>query len=111
MNVLTAKYHQSGSVLKISLYGEIDHHSVSSLREEIDSKIAEILPSELILDLHSVGFMDSSGLGLILGRYNKMKDVGGRLKVTDPGSGAARVLRLSAADKIIPIEWTEENKK
>jgi stage II sporulation protein AA (anti-sigma F factor antagonist) len=78
------------------------------LREEIDAKIFEIKPRTLILDLKSIGFMDSSGLGLILGRHSKMKALGGTLKVHNPGSGAARVLKLAAADKIIPIEWTEE---
>ncbi len=108
MNVLTAKYSLSEGDLKVSLYGEIDHHSAAALREEIDAKIAEIKPKTLILDLKSIGFMDSSGLGLILGRYTRMKEIGGRLKVLNPGSGAARVLKLAAADKIIPIEWTEE---
>jgi len=108
MNVLTAKYSISEDVLKVSLYGEIDHHSASALRKEIDERISEIKPKTLILDLKSIGFMDSSGLGLILGRYNKMKEIGGSLKVHNPGSGAARVLKLAAADKIIPIEWTEE---
>ena len=111
MNVLTAKYHLCGGTLRISLQGEIDHHSVRALREEIDEKISEISPRELVLDLSRIGFMDSSGLGLILGRYNKMKDVGGTLKIADPGSGALRVLKLSAADKLIPIEWTKENNK
>ncbi len=108
MNVLTAKYSISEDELKVSLYGEIDHHSASALREEIDQRIYEVKPKTLILDLKSIGFMDSSGLGLILGRYNKMKEIGGSLKVHNPASGAARVLKLAAADKIIPIEWTEE---
>ena len=111
MNVLTAKYQKIGETLRISLSGEIDHHSVRALREEIDAKITELRPRELILDLSRIGFMDSSGLGLILGRYNKMKAVGGHLKISDPGSGALRVLKLSAADTLIPIEWTEENNK
>lgn len=108
MNVLTAKYIITEDELKVSLCGEIDHHSASTLREEIDEKIFEIKPKTLILDLKSIGFMDSSGLGLILGRYNKMKEIGGSLTVQNPTSGAIRVLRLAAADKIIPIEWTEE---
>ena len=102
MNVITAKYTLSENSLLVSIGGEIDHHSASALREEIDTKIAEIKPKTLILDLKSVGFMDSSGLGLILGRYTKMKELGGQIKVLNPGSGAARVLKLSAADKIIP---------
>ena len=111
MNVLTAKYESSEDTLKVTLSGEIDHHSAKVLREEIDAKITEMCPAELILDLRRIGFMDSSGLGLILGRYKKMKESGGNIKVLNPSPGAARVLKLAAADKIIPIEWTEETKK
>ena len=111
MNVLTAKYETLGDTLKVTLSGEIDHHSAKDIREEIDGRIMETRPRTLILNLKSIGFMDSSGLGLILGRYSKMKEYGGVLKVVDPAAGAARVLKLSAADKIIPIEWTEEKKQ
>lgn len=108
MNVLTAKYQLDDETLRVTLTGEIDHHSARTLREEIDKKIEELTPKTLILDLKGIGFMDSSGLGLILGRYSKMKDRGGQVKVFNPSFGAARVLKLAAADKIIPIEWTEE---
>lgn len=111
MNVITAKYTLDEDTLTVSLYGEIDHHSAGTLREEIDAKITQEKPKTLILDLKNIGFMDSSGLGLILGRYSKMKESGGSLKVINPTSGAARVLKLAAADKIIPIEWTEEKKQ
>ena len=108
MNVLTAKYDFSDKLLKVVLSGEIDHHSARALREEIDTKINSLMPEMLVLDLKNISFMDSSGLGLILGRYTKMKEHGGALKVINPAAGAARVLKLAAADKVIPIEWTEE---
>lgn len=112
MNVLTAKYEPTDNgVLKVTVNGEIDHHSAKALREEIDATLISKKPQTLILDLKDVSFMDSSGLGLILGRYTKMKELGGHLKISNPSAGAARVLRLAAADKIIPIEQTEEKSK
>ena len=111
MDVLTAKYSNTEDSLSVLLSGEIDHHSARVVREEIDFKIDEIKPKKLVLDLSRIGFMDSSGLGLILGRYTKMKSLGGSLTVLNPTKGAERVLKLAAADKIIPIERTEESSK
>ena len=108
MNVLTAKYEITDDTLKVTLSGEIDHHSAKAAREEIDRQIYESGASTVCLDLKSVGFMDSSGLGLILGRYTHVKEMGGTLKILNPGRSAERVLRLAGTDKIIPIERTEE---
>ena len=110
MNVLTAKYEITEDTLKVTLSGEIDHHSAKEAREEIDQRIYETGAKTVYLDLKSVGFMDSSGLGLILGRYTHVKEMGGTLKILNPGRSAERVLRLAGKDKIIPIERTgEEN--
>ena len=111
MDVLTAKYRISDDMLTVALSGEIDHHSARTIREEIDLEIERSKPKRLILDLSRIGFMDSSGLGLILGRFTKMKTLGGTLSVLNPTKVTERVLRLAAADKIIPIERTEESSK
>lgn len=108
MDVLTAKYILSDKSLTVILSGEIDHHSVKELREEIDSQIFVHRLRTVYLDLKNVSFMDSSGLGLILGRYTHAKEVGSILKILNPGQSAARMLKLAGTDKIIPIEWTEE---
>ncbi len=108
MNVLTAKYEISEDTLKVTLSGEIDHHSAKEAREEIDRRIYEAGVTNVCLDLKKVGFMDSSGLGLILGRYTRVKEIGGTMKILNPGRSAERVLRLAGTDKIIPIEYTEK---
>ena len=106
MNVLTAIYDYSEGVLTVKLNGEIDHHSVRDIRSEIDRQICFYRAREVTLDLESVSFMDSSGLGLILGRYTRVKENGGNLKVSNPGKSAFRVLKLAGTDKLIPIVFT-----
>ncbi len=101
--VLTAKYDYSDGRLTVSLSGEIDHHSVREIRGEIDRQICYRRAGEVILDLAGVTFMDSSGLGLILGRYTRAKENGGALKIKDPGKSAQRVLKLAGTEKLIPI--------
>jgi len=61
-------------------------------------------PCKLILDLSAVDFMDSSGLGLILGRYSVMKSIGGELVVLNPTAGVMKILSLAGAERIIKIE-------
>ncbi len=110
MEVLTAKYEMNEDILKITLAGEIDHHSAKAVRVEIDRQIYFYRAKTVLIDLKNVGFMDSSGLGLILGRYAHVKEAGGVLKVLDPGAGAERVLRLAGAEKIIPIVYSKNDK-
>ena len=108
MNVLTAIYNYSDGILTVKLNGEIDHHSVRGIRTEIDRQICFYRAREVLLDLGAVSFMDSSGLGLILGRYTRVKENGGTLKVCNPGDSARRVLRLAGTDKIIPVVFDGE---
>ena len=70
------------------LSGEIDHHAAQSLRKEIDAQIDDRLPELLTLDFSGVTFMDSSGVGLILGRGRHIGALGGRLTVQNGPCGA-----------------------
>lgn len=108
MDVLTAIYTYKENALTVRLNGEIDHHSARDVRGEIDRQILFYKPDVVVLDLGQVGFMDSSGLGLIMGRYNRITELGGILKIGNPGRSAVRMMKMSGADKLIPIVFTEE---
>lgn len=101
----------SDGILKITLIGEIDHHSAVPMRSSIDAKIYELRPRELILDLSSIDFMDSSGLGLIMGRYALMGKLGGELSLANPSERAQKIFELAGLSRIIKIKDTkgEEN--
>ena len=64
-------------VFFVFLLGEIDHHSAVSVRTEIDKEICRLLPHKTVMDLSGIEFMDSSGLGLLMGRYSLMQKMGG----------------------------------
>lgn len=99
----------SGELLVVRITGEIDHHSAVEMRSGIDAEIFERRPEKLILDLSGVDFMDSSGLGLILGRLATMRKVGGELVVINPNEGVMKILKLAGAERIIKIERVEIN--
>ena len=98
-------------MLSVALYGEIDHHSAVIVRSEIDGMIAEHRPERLVLDLSGIDFMDSSGLGLIMGRYALMQKIGGELTLSSPNERILKILRLAGLERIIKIEDGEKNEK
>jgi stage II sporulation protein AA (anti-sigma F factor antagonist) len=86
------------------LDGELDHHSTKSIREEIDESIERMKPKELTLDFKNVTFMDSSGIGLVMGRYRCMQLLDGKLNVKDASVHIRKVMRLAGLDRLANIE-------
>ena len=83
--------------------GEVDHHNARKIRAEIDGKMMSTRPAELTLDLSLVSFMDSSGLGLILGRFSKASDLGISFSVSNPTGPTQKILDLAGMDRIVRI--------
>jgi len=81
--------------LAVYLTGEIDHHAAQAMRREIDAQIDARMPELLTLDFSGVTFMDSSGVGLILGRGRHISALGGRLTVQNPPGAVRRMLDLA----------------
>ncbi len=92
---------QIGNTLVVKLNGEIDQHCTSEIRDEIDREVDIKNVSTLIFDLGDVTFMDSSGLGMIMGRYKKLKAMGGKLMLVRPRPQVDRVLELSGIKKLL----------
>ncbi len=104
MGKATFTYEETGYFLRVKLKGDIDHHSAVAVRSGIDTLLYRVRPRRLYLDLSGVDFMDSSGLGLIMGRYALMKEIGGDMVVTDPCAGVEKVLKLAGLEHMVRIE-------
>ncbi len=89
--------------LTVTVSGEIDHHSASLMRREIDNIIWNRTPTHLILDMSEVDFMDSSGLGFIMGRYALMQEIGGSLSLRNPSAVVMKMLTMTGFDKKVRI--------
>ena len=94
-------YELVGNCLVIYVTDDLDHHAVTSLREYSDSLIEAGNIKHLVFDFAQVGFMDSSGIGLIMGRYKKVMFLGGRTAVTRVGDVVNRIFTLSGLYQII----------
>ena len=103
-----AEIKETESALLVKLLCEIDHHTAKSIREEVDKRLEDVKPRELILDFSGVPFMDSSGLGLIMGRYSLMQKLGGTLTLKNPNERLVKIFELAGLGRMIRIETDGE---
>ncbi|MCE7791089.1 anti-sigma F factor antagonist [Salipaludibacillus sp. CUR1] len=94
-------------VLCVRLVGELDHHNAVKLRERVDSALSEYHLTHVLLNLEKLTFMDSSGLGVVLGRYKKVQSVGGELVICCISPQVKRLFELSGLFKIVTFTSNE----
>ena len=97
------EFRIADGVLHVKLKGDIDHHSAKGIRKRIDSELFILRPEEIRLDLSAIDFMDSSGLGLILGRYQTATEMGIDFTLFEPSESVCKILKLSGCEKMINI--------
>ena len=96
-------FNEKDGVLTASLSGELDHCLAAAVRERIDEKVYEKRPAALVLDISGVSFMDSSGLGLIMGRYTVCRACGCAFSLCGADERAVKILSLAGLDKVITV--------
>ena len=99
-----------GETLMVEILGEIDHHSARPIREEIDRLLYLYRPKEMVLSLARVSFMDSSGLGLLMGRITLAEALSCRVKITNTDQRIKRLLNLAGLKKINNLVIEEAEK-
>ena len=93
-----------GELLTVMLDGEIDHHTAKDMREKIDEAIEFYMPTLLIMDFGRVSFMDSSGIGLVMGRYKTLQKKGAKLNLTNLPPNIYKVMKLAGIERLAKIE-------
>lgn len=99
------------SAMTAYLSGEIDHHQAPAIRLKIDDAVQRQKPPLLKLDFGDVEFMDSSGVGLVMGRYRLVKSYGGGMEVVNLPIQIYKVMKLSGIEKLATIKLRKEAKK
>ncbi len=100
-------YFPERSEVRAELSGELDHCSARNIRSAVDLELMKRLPCTLVIDLSRLSFMDSSGIGLIIGRYKLMQELGGRVVIEGASPGIAKLLRLAGISKLCSIRSCE----
>lgn len=93
-----------GKTVTAYLSGEIDHHNAVQLRNKIDTAINNRHPEVLNLDFSEVSFMDSSGIGLVMGRYRLIENTACNFYVTNLSAHAYKVMQLAGLEKIATLK-------
>ncbi|MBE6807831.1 MAG: STAS domain-containing protein [Ruminococcaceae bacterium] len=96
---------REAGVLTAHLIGELDHHAAAPIRQQIDTAVLSSRCHRLVLDFRRLTFMDSSGIGLIMGRYRLMSGQNGTLRVENATPQVEKMMKLAGLSRL-PI-WNE----
>lgn len=99
---MQVRIKQYEKLFVVQIQGELDHHSAPALAKRLDALLSQHPVEELRLDLKTLSFMDSSGIGVLLGRYKRLHAKGGILSVCNPNATVDRIFRLSGLYQIVP---------
>lgn len=95
------KFEKSGRNLIVIMTGELDHHCAENVRFKIDNNIESMGFPNLIFDLADLNFMDSSGIGVILGRYKKVSEYDGKVGIINMRTNIRKVFELGGIFNLI----------
>ena len=97
-----------GSTLVAELFGELDHHAAEPAREKVDETLDNYGVNNLVLDFSNVSFMDSSGIGMVLGRYRKMGETDGKVAIASCSKTIRNILNMAGVFSVIDYYDTKE---
>lgn len=100
---MNVKHIIKDKLLIFEITEELDHHTVERIRKRADYEIQRFMPKKVILDFKKVGFMDSAGIGLVIGRYKTTCGFGGELFLINVNTKLKRIFEMSGILKIISI--------
>ena len=99
-NKMQLMYRRAGGTLTVFLSGELDQHSAAAVRTELEKILDDESLRRIVFDMGGVTFMDSSGIGVILGRYRRIAPRGGSMNILNAKKNIERVLRMSGVYKL-----------
>ena len=108
---METKFYEKDKLLVFKISEEIDDYTVRKIRRRADYEIERYMPKRVIFDFDSVSFMDSAGIGLIIGRYKFVNMLGGKLELTNLTQNVKKIFEMSGILKIIPVVEINENRE
>ncbi len=100
---MNTKYEDEDKLLIFEITEEIDHHTTEKIRRKMDNEIKRHMPKKIIFDFNQVTFMDSAGIGMLIGRYKTIKMLGGVAELTNVKPSIKKIFEMCGLVKIIPI--------
>ena len=100
---MESKFYEEDKLLIFKITDEIDDYSVQKIRRKADYEMERYMPKKVIFDFDSVTFMDSAGIGMVIGRYKFANMIGAKLEVSNLTQSVKRIFDMSGILKLIPI--------
>ncbi len=101
---MICEFQKDTKKMYVKFEGEIDHHTCQVMKKELDYEIQKSTPRKLIFDFENVKFMDSSGIGLLIGRYKTLLRIGAKAEIINVSKEVKRILDMSGIFKIMQIK-------
>lgn len=108
---MNIKHFIEEKILQIEFTEEIDHHSCEKIRKRLDYEIQRFMPKKVIMDFQKVTFMDSAGIGLVIGRYKVTSMYGGIMEINNVRPKIKKVFEMSGIHKIVTINEIKNSTK
>lgn len=99
---MESKFYDKDKLLVLKINDEIDDHNVQNIRRKADYEMERYMPKRVVFDFDSVTFMDSAGIGLIIGRYKFANMIGAKLELSNLTQSVRRIFDMSGILKLIP---------
>ena len=98
------RYDEDTNTITVCPEGELDQFMAEKIRNTIDSEILKKGAKTLVFDLSEIPFMDSSGIGMLIGRYRLMKRLNGQVEVKGMKESVFRIFRMSGLNQIMKVD-------
>lgn len=99
---MESKYYDNNKTLILKITEEVDEHTAQKIRGKADYEIKRYMPKKIIFDFDSVTFMDSAGIGLIIGRYKLANIIGARVELQNLNSSIRKIFDMSGLFRLVP---------
>ena len=99
---MESKYYENNKTLILKITEEVDEHTAQKIRGKADYEIKRYMPKKIIFDFESVTFMDSAGIGLIIGRYKLANIIGARVELKNLSSSVRKIFDMSGLFRLVP---------
>lgn len=100
---MNVDYNEKEKSLVFEITEEIDHHTTEIIRRKMDNEITKYMPRKIVFDFNQVTFMDSAGIGMLIGRYKMVKMLGGSAELVHVKPSIKKIFEMCGVLKIIPI--------
>lgn len=101
--ILKVEYNEKDKLLVLKITEEIDHHIAERIRTRADFEIQKYIPKKVVFDFNNVTFMDSAGIGMLIGRYKMITMFGGSINMINVKPNVKKIFEMAGILKLIPI--------